>query len=250
MTAANRSRAAARLPDRRVRDDSTFPPEILLLGARQSHEVKCLALGHAVRSIVYGIRATRQEGRLMRSVRDAYYNLITSLSELAVPPGVGDFQLVDRKVVDAMRNIKDVYPFMRMMTFECGFHSVGVPYTWLARKRGISKNRLINLFDQGMNGIVTFTKAPLRIALFSGVVLSIFSVLFAAFNIIHGLVSDEPLAPRGILTIIVGLFFFGGMQIFFLGMIGEYILQIYAHVRNSPMVVERERVNFPDTLSH
>ncbi len=85
--------------------------------------------------IVYGIRAQREEGWLMRHTRGAYYRLLTRFSEVQVPPGVGDFQLVDRRVIEAMRAVRDRYPFMRMMTFECGGRAVGVPYTWRARQK-------------------------------------------------------------------------------------------------------------------
>ena len=100
--------------------------------------VKHWETGH---DIVYGIRAKREEDWLMRNLRQAYYRALTRFSEVKVPPGVGDFQLVDRRVIEAMRQVHDGYPFMRMMTFECGGRAIGVPYTWRVRKKGRSKNR-------------------------------------------------------------------------------------------------------------
>ena len=91
--------------------------------------------------IVYGIRKIREENATMRALRNLYYRVLTSLSELSLPRGVGDFQLVDRKVVEAMRHIEDAYPFMRMMTFECGYKSVGVPYRWVERGAGSPRIR-------------------------------------------------------------------------------------------------------------
>src|SRR5262249_20690220 len=88
--------------------------------------------------IVYGIRAQRQEPFFSRTMRHLYYQIISRFSYVDYPPDVGDFQLVDRRVLDAMRLFEDSYPFMRMMPFECGFRSVGVPYTWRARKFGSS----------------------------------------------------------------------------------------------------------------
>ena len=196
--------------------------------------------------VVYGIRQIREEGAMMRAVRSLYYRLLTGLSNLAVPPGTGDFQLVDRKVVEAMRQIEDAYPFMRMMTFECGFRAVGVPYRWVERKRGVSKNSLLRLVDQGMNGLVTFTEAPLRLLLFVGFVIALLSILYAVFNSIAALVFYHSLAQPGIMTIIIALFFFGGVQLFALGIIAEYILAIYAQVRRKPIVFESERINFED----
>lgn len=195
--------------------------------------------------IVYGIRATRSEGWVMRSIRRVYYRIISKFSYVAFPPDVGDFQLVDRKVLDAMRKTEDAYPFMRMMTFESGFRSVGVRYHWLARKKGFSKNSFFNLVDQGLNGIITFTTVPLRAALFLGTAISILSIIYAFITLLIALLSTGKLAEPGIPTLIVALFFFAGIQIFFMGLLGEYILAIYGQVRKKPMVIERERINFP-----
>jgi glycosyltransferase involved in cell wall biosynthesis len=194
--------------------------------------------------IVYGIRATREEGWGMRTLRNAYYRLLTRFSEVNVPPGVGDFQLVDRRIVNAMREVRDSYPFMRMMTFECGGRAIGVPYTWRARKKGLSKNQAGHLIDQGLNGLVTFTSAPLRVSLFIGFVLAALSITYSGLNFVVGLVLYGKVAEPGILSLIVALFFFGGVQLFFTGIIGEYILAIYLQVREKPVVFERERINF------
>lgn len=215
--------------------DLQDPPELL---------PQFVKLWEAGNEIVYGIRAVREEGRLMRGLRDVYYRVLTRFSELKVPPGVGDFQLVDRAVVERMRLVRDGYPFMRMMTFECGGRAVGVPYTWRARKKGLSKNRAAALIDQGLNGLVSFTSAPLRFGLYAGFILSFASIGYAVINLLLGLLLYQRLAEPGILTLIVAMFFFGGVQLFFMGMIGEYILAIYGQVREKPVVFERERVNF------
>jgi len=201
-------------------------------------------LWEAGNEIVYGIRAVREEGRVMRSIRNAYYRVLTRFSEIKVPPGVGDFQLVDRRVVEAMRRVRDGYPFMRMMTFECGGRAVGVPYTWRERKKGLSKNRAAALIDQGINGLVSFTSAPLRFGLLAGFVISLISIAYSIINFLIGLILYQRLAEPGIVTLIVAMFFFGGVQLFFMGMIGEYVLAIYGQVREKPVVFERERVNF------
>jgi hypothetical protein len=194
--------------------------------------------------VVYGIRKVREESLLMRTVRGIYYRALTGLSELSVPPGVGDFQLADRKVVEAMRHIDDAYPFMRMMTFECGFRAVGVPYTWTRRQRGVSKYTLSRLIEDGMNGLVTFTAAPLRLVLFIGFALAALSLAYAFVNLVLGLVYFGKLAPPGTMTIITALFFFGGVQLFSIGVLAEYVLAIYSQVRRKPVVFERERINF------
>jgi polyisoprenyl-phosphate glycosyltransferase len=194
--------------------------------------------------IVYGIRKVREESAPMRALRDLYYRMLTSFSELSLPRRVGDFQLVDRKVVEAMRKIEDSYPFMRMMTFECGFKAVGVPYKWVERRRGVSANKMRHLIDQGMNGLVTNTMAPLRLMLFGGFVVAALALVYALVNLVLGVVYYRALAQPGIMTIITAVFFFGGVQLFCIGILAEYVLAIYAQVRRKPIVFERERINF------
>jgi glycosyltransferase involved in cell wall biosynthesis len=193
--------------------------------------------------IVYGIRAEREEAFLLRNARHHSYQLMSRLSYFDYPPNVGDFQLVDRVVLDAMKRIDDAQPFMRMMPFECGFRAVGVPYRWQARKHGVSRNRLAQLVDQGLNGLISFSNAPIRLALFGGFVIAGLSILYTIgvlLATLFGLVQSQ----RGIPTVIVALFFFGGVQLLFLGVIGEYIIAIYNQVRRRPLVFERERINF------
>ena len=102
----------------------------------------------------------------------------------------------------------------------------------------------MQLIDQGMNGIVSFSGAPLRLALIFGMVLSGLSILYSFCVIVVSLMGKMPPAGPGIPTVIVALFFFGGVQLFFMGVLGEYILAIYNQVRRKPLVIERERVNF------
>jgi polyisoprenyl-phosphate glycosyltransferase len=220
--------------------DMQDPPELL------PQFVKLWEHGY---EIVFGIRASREEGWLMRNLRQTYYRILTRFSEVTVPPGVGDFQLVDRRVVEAMRRVQDGYPFMRMMTFECGGRAIGVPYAWRARKKGHSKNRMSALIDQAINGLVSFTSAPLRLGLLIGFCISAVSLTYAIANFVLGLVLYRKLAEPGIITIIVALFFFGGVQLLFMGMIGEYVLAIYGQVRTKPVVFERERINFTPRMS-
>jgi glycosyltransferase involved in cell wall biosynthesis len=194
--------------------------------------------------VVYGVRKIREENPTMRTLRTLYYRVLTSLSGLSLPMGVGDFQLVDRKVVEAMRKIEDAYPFMRMMTFECGFKSVGVPYRWVERRRGVTSNTLKSLVDQGMNGLVTNTLAPLRLLLFGGFAIAAAALLYAFVNLLLGVVYYRSIAQPGVMTIITAVFFFGGVQLFSVGVLAEYVLAIYAQVRRKPVVFERERLNF------
>lgn len=194
--------------------------------------------------IVYGLRVERKEGFLIRSARKLYYRLLSKLTYVDYPPDAGDFQLVDRKVHLAMKQIDDARPFMRLMTFESGFRSIGVKYRWRARKHGKSRNRLSHMFEQGLNGITSFSGAPIRTALLAGFVISALSIGYSIAVVVLALLGHIQ-SPAGTPTLIAALFFFGGVQIFLFGVLGEYILAIYNQVRRKPLVVERERINFP-----
>jgi hypothetical protein len=193
--------------------------------------------------IVYGVRAQREEKWPLVLARKAYYRLLSRLTYVDYPLNVGDFQLVDKCVLEAMKQVDDAQPFMRLMTFDCGFRSIGVKYTWRSRKHGTSRNSLLNMFEQGMNGIVSFSSAPLRLALVIGFATATVSILYALIIFLctlFGFVRSQ----QGIPTVIIALFFFGGVQLFFLGVLGEYISAIFNQVRRKPLVVMRERVNF------
>ena len=193
--------------------------------------------------IVYGIRAHREEPFLLRNARHLYYQLLSHLTYVSYPPNVGDYQLADRKVVESMRRIDDAQPFMRMMPFEVGFSAVGVPYTWRARKQGVSRNKFLHMIDQGLNGIISFSNAPVRLALWTGVAISALSFLYTLVIFLMTVLGYVK-AEAGIPTVILAVFFFGGIQLLFLGVIGEYILAIFNQVRRKPLVFERERINF------
>jgi glycosyltransferase involved in cell wall biosynthesis len=217
--------------------DLQDPAEVIVEFVRQWEA------GH---EIVYGIRANREEGALMRGVRHAYYRTVQRITDIHIPPDVAEFQLIDKVVVDALRKFDDYYPYIRGMIASCGFRSVGVPYTWKARKKGLSKNRLYDLIDQAINGLISFSNVPLRLALFFGLILSGLSILYAIFTAAVNLIFYRKLAPAGIPTLLTALFFFSGVQLFFLGVFGEYISAIQSQVRKRPLVIERERINFPD----
>jgi polyisoprenyl-phosphate glycosyltransferase len=195
--------------------------------------------------IVYGLRAEREEPLIWRTLRKLYYRLLSGLSYVDYPADAGDFQLIDRRVLEAMKQVRDAQPFMRMMTFDAGFSSIGVKYTWRGRERGKSRNRLRDMIDQGLNGLISFSNAPVRFALFGGFITSFCSAIYAIFILTLGLIGKIS-APQGTTTIIIALFFFGGVQILITGLIGEYVIAIFNQVRIRPLVNERERINWDD----
>jgi polyisoprenyl-phosphate glycosyltransferase len=192
--------------------------------------------------VVAGARINRQESLALRTCRGIFYRIVHTLSDIDIPVNVGEFQLLDRKVWRAVVEHDDHYPYIRGIIASVGFKRVIVPYTWVARKSGLSKNNLPRLIDQALNGIFSFTSVPMRICTFAGFTLAGLSMLYALISIFLYLVEPES-TQRGIATVIVALFFLSGMQMTFLGVLGEYVTSIHSQVRKRPLVVERERIN-------
>lgn len=196
--------------------------------------------------VVAGRRRTRQEPWLLRTARHLYYRLVTALAEVEIPTDVGEFQLIDRVVLDALRRFDDHYPYIRGMIATCGFDVTIVDYEWRARARGISKNRLYHLVDQGLNGLISFSNAPLRLVTLLGGVIALLSASWAVVQFVANLVLYRSLVAPGIATLIVALFFFSGVQLMVLGLLGEYVGAIHAQVRRRPLVIERETINLDE----
>lgn len=192
--------------------------------------------------IVAGARKNRREPFLIRTSRAIFYRIVNALSDFELTPDVGELQLVDRKVLDAALSFNDRYPYIRGILAAVGFKRVVVEYDWGVRERGFSKHSLWMMVDQALNAIFAFTRAPMRFCTISGTIIAALSVLFAILSAVLWMFNPD-LAPRGITTVIVALFLLSGIQLFFIGILGEYVTSIQAQVRGGPMVIEKERVN-------
>jgi glycosyltransferase involved in cell wall biosynthesis len=195
--------------------------------------------------VTYGVRASRKESLLMRFARGTYYRIIKKFASAEIPLNSGEFLLADKRVIDSILAVDDQYPYIRGLIAQTGVKSVSVPYTWVKRERGKSKNNLISLIDQAINGFVSTSRVPARLALLGGFILSLLGVGYAIFTALIAITSDTH-TPVGIPTVIVGIFLLGGIQLLFLGLIGEYILSIHGQVRRLPPIFEIERINFED----
>ena len=180
----------------------------------------------------------------MSLTRKIYYRLVDKFADISIPPDVGEFQLIDRVVVEALRKFDDYYPYIRGMIASCGFRAAGIEYTWQSRKKSVSKNRLYHLIDQGLNGMISFANVPLRLCMLLGFLLAVLSVAYAFIQLGINVIWFRKVSLPGMATLIVALFFFMGIQLFYLGVLGEYIGAIHSQVRKKPLVIERERINF------
>ncbi len=217
--------------------DLQDPPELL------PEFVKLWEQGYEV---IAGERSKRQEDPLMQMARRLFYAIVNKLSGFEIPRNVGEFQLIDRKVLRAVLEHQDHYPYIRGIIAACGFKRLIVPYVWKKRVRGHPKHKFFELVDHALNGIFSFTNVPLRLCTFLGAALAALCFLYAMITLVVYILSPDA-APRGMASLIVGLFFLFGLQLLFTGLLGEYVTSIHEQVRRRPLVVERERINIPNS---
>lgn len=178
-------------------------------------------------------------------VRRIYYRTIGRISEVQQIQNFTGFGLYDRKVIEAIRKIGDPYPYFRGLIAELGFSHTEVSYLQPLRTRGITKNNFYTLYDMAILGITSHSKIPLRLATFAGFALSGISLFIACIYLVLKLFYWSSI-PVGIAPILIGFFFFASVQLFFIGILGEYVAAIHTQVLNRPLVIEKERVNFDD----
>jgi polyisoprenyl-phosphate glycosyltransferase len=216
--------------------DLQHPPEVVLELAKRWRE------GY---DVVYGVRDERTgETRFKRYTADWFYRGFNRISEVPVPVDVGDFRLVDRRVLDVFLQMRESNRFVRGMFSWIGLQQTGVSYHGGERFAGDSKYPLRRMLRFAVAGVISFSSAPLRAALDLGFIVSILSFAFGVWSIIVKL-SGLYEVP-GWTSIVVVVTFIGGVQLIVLGVIGEYIASIHDEVKRRPLYVIGELENFPD----
>lgn len=193
--------------------------------------------------VVVGVKPESHETAPMFALRRLYYATIGRIADVKLIPHYTGFGLYDREVIEGLRRIDDPYPYFRGLIADMGFAHAEVPYVQPLRKRGITKNNFYALYDMAMLGITSHSKVPLRLATMAGFALSAMSLLIALGYLVLKLVRWDQMS-FGVAPILIGFFFFASVQLFFIGLLGEYILQIHTQVQKRPLVMERERINF------
>ncbi len=193
--------------------------------------------------IIIAVKYDSDENPFMFWMRKQYYRLVNRLSDIETYQNFTGFGLYDRKVMDLVKKFDDPYPYFRGMIAEIGFPHAELKYHQAARKRGITKNRFYVLYDLAMLGITNLSKVPLRIVTLSGFVCSLICVLISFVYLVYKLIYWNRFSA-GMAPIVLGLFFFCSIQLFFMGLLGEYIGAIHTLVQKRPLVFERERINF------
>lgn len=195
--------------------------------------------------VVLGVKTASQESRLMFAVRRAFYAVIDRLSETRQVRNNTGFGLYDQSFVAVLRRLDDPYPYFRGIVSELGFDYATVEYTQPRRTAGLTKNNFYTLYDMAITGIVNHSKIPLRLATILGFCSAVLCLFGAAVYLVFKLLFWYHL-PVGVAPLIITLFFLSSVQLFFLGILGEYVGSIYTQVRNRPLVIERERINFDE----
>jgi glycosyltransferase involved in cell wall biosynthesis len=193
--------------------------------------------------VVLGVKEASEESGLLWALRGRYYRLLARIADIQVVKQSTGFGCFDRTVIEGLRRIDDPYPYFRGLLAEIGHEPSLVPFRQPARKKGISSQNFYALYDLAFLGIVNHSKVPLRLATMTGFALAALSLLVAFAYLVYKLLFWNQFTV-GIAPILIGFFFLTSVQLFFIGIVGEYIGSIYTQVRHHPHVFEKERLNF------
>lgn len=196
--------------------------------------------------IVIGVKNKSKENPIMFAVRKFFYNLLSKAAEGSGESPVKNFTgfgLYDQQFISVLRTLDDPYPYFRGLITELGFNRFEIPYTQPQRASGETKNNFFTLYDMAMLGFTNHTKLPLRLSAFIGFFSAMISFLVALGYLIYKLIFWNNFQV-GMAPLVIGVFFFSSVQLFFIGIIGEYIGAIHTQIRKRPLVIEKERINF------
>lgn len=194
--------------------------------------------------VVCGVRSGTRANCFLEMLRSVYYRLLAKCSEgSGIIQKFTGFGLYDRCVIDALKQYHDPYPYFRGLVSEIGFSRCEVPFVQAARQHGRSHNNFFTLYDMAMTGFVNHTKLPLRLAAFTGFLVAVASILVAVGYFIAKLLFWQTF-QLGLAPLVIGTFFLGAVQLIFIGIIGEYVGAVWTQVKDKPLVIEEERINF------
>lgn len=194
--------------------------------------------------VVIGVKQGSRESWIMGRTRRFYYWLVAKLStDVELVQNFTGFGLYDREVIEQFRGTDEQYPYFRGLVSDFGYERAEIGYVQPPRTRGRTKNDFFSLYDMAMLGITNHSKVPLRIAALAGFAIAILSLLVALGYLVAKLMFWNEL-QMGTAPLLIGIYFFGAVQLFFIGILGEYIGAIHTQVHKRPLVVEKERINF------
>ncbi len=193
--------------------------------------------------IVIGVKSNSYEGFLLKTVKKLYYAMIKKFSTVEQIKMFTGFGLYDRDFIEILRKLDDPTPFLRGIVAELGFKRKEIQFEQGIRVAGKSSNNFLSFYDAAMLSFTSYTKLGLRLATFIGFVALVFSFIVSIIYLIMKLIWWDRFYA-GMIPILIGMLFLGSVQIFFIGIIGEYVLSINQRVMKRPLVIEEERINF------
>ena len=193
--------------------------------------------------IVCGIKAKSKENGLMYLFRSCYYKTIKRMSDVEQIEHFTGFGLYDKDFIDVLRKLDDPSPFLRGIVAELGPDRKEIPYEQEKRRAGKTSNNWYRLYDAAMLSFTSYTKIGLRLATILGFTLSALSLLTALVYLVLKLIFWDWF-PAGMVPVLIGVFVLGSLQLFFIGLVGEYIMNINTRIMKRPLVVEEKRINF------
>lgn len=193
--------------------------------------------------IVIGIKTSSKESKIMYWLRSCYYRLIKKLSDVEQIEHFTGSGLYDREFIEVLRGLNDPTPFLRGIVAELGYKRKEIPYEQPERRAGKTHNNFYKLYDAAMLSITSYTKVGLRLATVFGAFCGVVSILVALVYLVMKLIWWDRF-PAGMAPLLIGMLFLGSVQIFFVGLVGEYVLSINQRVMKRPLVIEEERINF------
>ena len=193
--------------------------------------------------IVIGIKTSSRENKIMYWLRSCYYKTIKKLSDVEQIEHFTGSGLYDREFIEVLRRLDDPTPFLRGIVAELGYKRKEIPYDQPKRRAGKTHNNFYRLYDAAMLSVTSYTKAGLRLATFFGFFCSLASMCVALVYLVMKLIWWDRF-PAGMAPMLIGMLFLGSVQIFFIGLLGEYIMSINQRVMKRPLVIEEERLNF------
>ena len=198
--------------------------------------------------IVIGIKSKSKENPLIYHLRSLYYKFVKKFSDVEQIEHFTGSGLYDKDFIEVLRNLHDPTPFLRGIVAELGFKIKRIEYEQPKRRAGKTHNNFWTLYDAAMLSITSYTKIGLRIATFIGIIVAFISLGIGIVYLIMKLIWWDRFSA-GMAPMLIGMFFLGSLQLFFIGLIGEYIMNMNKRLMNRPLVVEEERINFEEEES-
>lgn len=221
--------------------DSDFQHPLELLG-------EFIAKWEEGYDMVYAVRQDRSdESWLKRTCAKAFYQFTSKINRVNIPANAGDFRLLDRKIVDALQKLPERNRFMKGLYSWVGYRQIAVPFEVQPRKSGTSQWSFYSLLDLAITGITSFTAFPLRMIALGGIGVATCALLYATWIVISTLIFG--IETPGWATIVTTISFFGGLQLFAIGVVGEYIGRVFDEVKQRPHYIVDEESSFDDSIT-